>query len=264
MVTMDAVPSRISLQVNIDGTPIPFAAPKTSFWPVLVRLHGHQLSPFVVTLFCTKGKPKALDEALMDFKEELQKVLANGITIGTTLVEVDLHCFVCDAPARSEIKKTKSHVGHYSCERCTIRGARESSVEVFVKDGSEVERTDERFEALEYIGLDESRTPRHQVGQSIFVGVIPCVSKFVLDSMHLIFLGVVKRLVSFWKGGSGIQLPCQLSQEQIARVSEQLVSLQGCLPSELTITLNIRPMESYGMSDVSTVHCSVHNEASPY
>lgn len=56
-----------------------------------------------------------------------------------------------------------------------------------------------------------------------------CVTGFPLEYMHLVCLGVVKRLLCFLKKGPPA---CRLSHAQIRAISTQLVFLSGKLPSE--------------------------------
>ena len=56
---------------------------------------------------------------------------------------------------------------------------------------------------------------------------ITCVSSFSLDYMHLVRLGVVRRILFFWKTGPH---HCRLSHSQLTEVSELLCALR--LPPE--------------------------------
>ena len=54
--TIDQIPSVIRLQFNIDGAPCPFSS-KLSFWPILARVSGLDISPFIVLPYTCRGKP---------------------------------------------------------------------------------------------------------------------------------------------------------------------------------------------------------------
>jgi len=83
-------------------------------------------------------------------------------------------------------------------------------------------RTDENFANFLYTD--------HQVVQSPLVRYgIPCVKTFALDYMHLVCLGVVRRMLLFWKTGPRC---CRLSHLQQTQLSEQLCELRGRMPSE--------------------------------
>lgn len=83
-------------------------------------------------------------------------------------------------------------------------------------------RTDELFTARTYVN--------HQIGETPLVLYrIPCISSFVLDYMHCVCLGVVKRILWLLKQG---QTVCKLSHVQLGELSNKLVSYSGKLPSE--------------------------------
>ena len=85
-------------------------------------------------------------------------------------------------------------------------------------------RNDEEFKNLAY--------QQHQTGQSPLIYYnIPCVSGFCLDYMHLICLGVVKRMLFYMKQGPR-ESECRLSARQLAEISENLLNLSGKFPSE--------------------------------
>ena len=164
--------------------------------------------------------------------------------MGDKFVNIDFHCFICDAPARAQLKQVKSHNGYNSCERCTICGDRFNNRTTFFLEGNEEPRTNEKFDRNLYSGLDENSTSLHQTGPSPLQGIVPCVTGFVLDSMHLIYLGIVKRLISYWKQGCTGFKDCKLSAAQIDAISNILLSLRGCLPKELA-----RQTQSLNYSD---------------
>ena len=56
-----------------------------------------------------------------------------------------------------------------------------------------------------------------------------CVNGFILDSMHLVFLGVTKRLLEFITSGPRC---CKISNTQRKMLSEALVAYNGKLPRE--------------------------------
>jgi len=57
------------------------------------------------------------------------------------------------------------------------------------------------------------------------------VSGFILDYMHLVCLGVVRRLLHFWMRGA---LDIRLSARSISLISQKLVSMRGNIPSEFS------------------------------
>ena len=208
----------IQVNFNIDGVPL-FKSNNTQFWPILCSFHTFK--PFIVALFCGKAKPHPLDAYLADFIQELQQLQQNGITYNHTTFAVSIRAIICDAPARSFLKCVKGHSGYDSCERCTIHGTWKGRV-VFNSEDTFAGRTDQEFSQMHY--------NLHQTGRSPLIDAnISCVGGFPLDYMHLVCLGVMKRLLSFLKQGPN---DCRLSARQKTEISTNLVALNGLLPSE--------------------------------
>lgn len=213
------VGEKISLKVNIDGLPL-FKSAGTEVWPILGMVEKQ--SPFVIALFCGEGKPKCVADFMKDFLEEYSHLVQNGIQIDEHIVKAfEIKCFICDAPARAYLKSIKGHTGYNACERCTTTGEMDGSTMTY-KDLNSSLRADEKFADFDY--------PEHQHELSILCQYgIPCVKFFVLDSMHLIFLGVTKRMLYRLKSGPRL---CKLSQRQIDTLSNSLSVLRNTLPSE--------------------------------
>ena len=209
----------LKLIANIDGLPI-FKSTGAQFWPILLNLNG---LVFLVALYYGYQKPTPVEEYLEEFLNELTVLTREGVQIFGKQYEVKLKCFVCDAPARSYLKGIVNHTGYYSCERCTIKGECASRV-VFNELGEQEPRTDEKFQNYQH--------PQHQkVASPLINAGIKCIEQFPLDYMHMVCLGVVKRIVSFLKRGPRI---CKLSCQQLEVISEQLVSFNGLFPSEFS------------------------------
>lgn len=208
----------VHLSVNIDGIPL-FKSSGIQFWPILAKFS--HFDPFIVAIFCGQKKPSPLEEFLSDFLNEYKHLQDNGISYEDQTYTVQIEALICDAPARAYLKCIKNHNAYDSCERCVIRGEHVEGRIVF----SEQEcclRTDEAFSRKEYSS--------HQTGVSPLIpALIPCVSSFVLDYMHIVILGVVRRLMLFLTKGPN---HCRLSVRQKGEISQKLNALRGKMPSE--------------------------------
>ena len=172
----------IKLIINIDGLPL-YKSSSTTAWPIL-GMFG-DMDPFIIALYCGKGKPTDLNAYLRDFCDEAEILKLNGIGCNGVLYSVLVWLFVCDAcDARAFLKCIKGHQGYHACERCVM--VDEYQGRIVFHDGDAGVRTDGSFSALEY--------EEHQNNRSILIdyGHV-CVTGFVLDYMHLVLLGVVKR-----------------------------------------------------------------------
>ena len=209
---------KIELVVNVDGIPL-FKSSSVVLWPILCSFLSIQ--PFAVAIFCGKSKPSSEESFMFDFVNELSILLQNGIKTPDKYYLVSLKLFSCDAPARQFLKSIVSHNGYDSCERCIIHGAHINHRHVFLGSGYTL-RNDREFNLYSY--------KEHQKTLCTLAKYnIPCVSSFVLDIMHLVYLGVTKRILIFFNKG---QKSCRISEVQKAIISEKLRELSGKLPSE--------------------------------
>lgn len=153
-------------------------------------------------IYCDSN-PTSVKDFMCDFLLELQRLTVDGVDFAGQVIRVSLFAFICDAPARAFFKGIKQHSGYFSCERCTMKGEWHDRV-VFNCDGNNQDlelRTDDNFLQQHY--------KNHQISRSILVDYgIHCVSQFPLDYMHLVCLGVVRRMLRFLKSGEKL---CRIS-----------------------------------------------------
>ncbi len=110
----------------------------------------------------------------------------------------------------------KTHSGYHSCERCCIKGSYDGRVVFGQNDGNRMFplTNDEEFHNMAY--------PAHQQHRSPLLDIdFPCVTGFPLDYMHLVCLGVVRRMLLFLKKGPRV---CKLSSQMLARISQKLIA----------------------------------------
>ncbi|XP_063419233.1 uncharacterized protein LOC134702069 isoform X1 [Mytilus trossulus] len=215
----------LELSISIDGVPL-FKSSSVQLWPILCSVK--QFEPFVVAVYCGDTKPNSVDEYLFDFLSEITNLQQNGINMHDGDADIGqfkvlVSAFICDAPARSFLKCTKSHNGYYSCERCVIKG-RWCQRRVIYDIGEHLQpaRTEQGFKNFEYQDHQIKQTPLIDAGLS-------CIKSFPLDYMHLVCLGIVKRILLFLKQGPR---ECRLSHQQIKVLSDKLSYLNGKMPRE--------------------------------
>lgn len=213
--------SVVSYQVNVDGLPL-FRSSSMQLWPIFGRIISVK-SPFLIGAFCGATKPSNVNEFLRYFIEEAIMLKNSGFTLEGISLQAQPVCYVCDAPARALLKQTKSHTGYYGCDRCIEKGEYVHGRVTFPQLTSD-KRTDELFANVEY--------EDHQLGRSPLIDIgCGMVSGFILDYMHLVCLGVVRRLLHFWMRGA---LDIRLSARSISLISQKLVSMRGNIPSEFS------------------------------
>jgi hypothetical protein len=224
--------TNILLQINIDGLPI-FKSSSVQFWPILGKVSQPINSePFLIGIFHGNQKPSNLDEYLHDFVEDVSSLRERPFQFPVddrhVDVQVDLSCFICDAPARSFLKKTKGHTGYYGCEKCKQRGTWQGKI-TFPDVGVAALRTDEGFKH----GVDND-DPHHSdnIPSPLLRHLdIKMVTQFPLDCMHLVYLGVMRRLLVLWLRGP-VDLHIRLSQGVVRQISECLSEFRSYIPRE--------------------------------
>ena len=227
---------KIKLIINIDGVPLSKSS-KLCCWPILGRFASSDV--FLICIYSERHKPDSplfLDK----FINELIS-LNSGQEINSKHYSFSV-LITADAPAREFIKATAGHCAHHACERCKIIGYSIHRRTIFPIDEAPL-RTDEEFNNYRYMGSHQD----HQDHQSHQLNVTPlvrlthhmnfsCIKDVVLDYMHLVLLGVVKRILSHIcstkKLPVNLSQPAKLSELQISQINQMLFDMRNQFPSE--------------------------------
>ncbi len=186
----------VSIQINIDGLPL-FKSSSVQLWPILGRLIQPTVSkPFVIGIYSGNHKPTDVFEYTQMLVDELDDLIQHGFAISGDgndhRVPFSLSCIICDTPARAFVKQSKGHSGYFGCDKCNQRGVWRQKV-TFPETNAEL-RTD--------VAFNEMSNAEHHLGPSPFRNIPVCmVSQFPIDFMHLVCLGVVKRIIWLWMKG---------------------------------------------------------------
>ncbi|XDV25602.1 hypothetical protein PO909_029493 [Leuciscus waleckii] len=211
----------LRLQINIDGLPL-FKSSSVQLWPILgLLLSVPMKEPVVIALYSGEKKPSSAKEFLEDFTKELV-YLEKGFCFEGKTLTLKLDTVICDTPARAFVKHTKSHNAYHGCDKCTNPGRHVRSRMRFpCKDYAL--RTDESFNDR----LDEIH---HHEGPHAFEGTgVGMVSQFPLDYMHLVCLGIVRRLLNMWlRGPLTVRVPATI----VEQMSAKLVPMRPYIPVE--------------------------------
>lgn len=213
----------ILINVNIDGLPVSKSS-KSQLWPILAQIHLNEpTTPFVVGAFHGYTKPSTDRHFLAHFVKEYKKLNRKGFEFQNKVYRVKIRAIICDAPARAFVTCTKGHNGYFGCSKCTVEGDYENNRMLFLDENCPL-RTDESFRLR--------LNPEHHTGTSPFESIpLGMVTHFTLDYMHLICLGVVKKLLRLWLRGS-TKIGARLSAAQIRQLSEDIAALKAYMPCE--------------------------------
>ncbi|XP_039308985.1 uncharacterized protein LOC120356847 isoform X2 [Solenopsis invicta] len=206
--------------LNIDGLPISKSS-KSQIWPILGKIYGNKaFTPFIISVYHGYTKPKSLTDFLAPFCEEYRELQRTGIAFRRKTYAVKIRCVICDSPARSFVTGTKAHNAFFGCGKCMQEGTFDNRRMLFL-DFDSPPRTDENFKNR----LQEE----HHNNTSSLESILPMVSRFPLDYMHLVCLGVTKKLLQLWTNGYHTS---KLSGQKITQLSDKLIAISKWIPKE--------------------------------
>jgi len=184
---------------------------------------------FTVGIFCGTGKPASFNDFIEHFVKEMQEIDEQGgihLQGSDKPVPVNIQNFICDTPARAFAKMTRGHNYHQGCDRCQQEGVKVSRRRTFQHtDTPASHRLDKHF-------INQDDLDDYFVGVSSLCKLsIGMVTQFPPDYMHMVCLGVVRRMARSWKTGNR-HLPCRLSSSDIKEVSARQKHCTEYLPAE--------------------------------
>lgn len=222
------IPQNIYFDINIDGAPIfdnPYSS--VSIWPILLlfkNIKGLEHNVFPISVFCGSKKPDSL-EFIDDFINEY-KSLQDGLTTQGKTVKVKLDLIRMDAPAHSFLCQIKSHSGYFACFKCEHPGEYYGHKVIYPYIDEEATRRTN-------VSFRERSQENHHIGESNLLKIdhLDMIDHIPIDSMHCVYLGVMKKLLSIWFVTKNKNKNF-LSNECFKAVSKSIKDLKGKLPSE--------------------------------
>ena len=203
---------------------------KYTSYPILVKILEFPEKIFCAGIYCSnKFESKSMphpDIILKQFLEDINILCTNGIDSNEQVIPCTLAGFICDAPVRAVLKNIQFHSGYNSCERCVQHGRSKERTIVLPRSRCEP-RTDESFR-------DRTDAKHHK---SLDLNLLesmefPMVSGFILDEMHLCFLGVTKRILNRLLNLKIKQKKVRMSMRARKSLKKKLRKFQMYVPSE--------------------------------
>ncbi|KAB0804230.1 hypothetical protein PPYR_01200, partial [Photinus pyralis] len=210
----------LEVDINIDGLPLSKSS-NNQFWPVLGCLTMLKCnSPFVIGVYCGRQKPSTPSELLDTLISEYSSIKTNGILFQNKIYFVRFAKFICDAPAKAFVLGVKGHNAYHSCTKCIVEGEFISNRMCFLDTNCSL-RTDHEFRNNVYEDYHTGRTPLLSLDVNL-------VNQFPLDYMHLVCLGVMKKLLFFWIRGS---INVRMNKTDLNIVDERLKMIRQHMSS---------------------------------
>lgn len=212
---------KIQLYINIDGIPI-FKSSSIQFWPILCSIVNPPSKPTTVGIFCGDKKSSSSSQYLSIFVNEALKLYTTGIIIGKTIHTIEVIGFICDAPARAYISGIKSHTGYSACGKCAIKGNYVAGRVIFNETNCEL-RTNQSFRSRS----DETHHKEKSEIEKLPIDMVKC---FPYEYMHLVCLGVTRKLLQLWCRGKKSYYRLTASKASI--ISSYLLDCRAYTPLE--------------------------------
>lgn len=161
---------------------------------------------------------------------ELKELYENEVetVFGKKFVVVDAFC--CDCPAKSYVLSIKGHAGYSSCTRCQVEGERINNTTCFL--GTHFSK---RTHADFINRSDEDHHITHSISILTKVPETDIVNDFSLDYMHLVCLGVTKKMLLLWLGIlKKSTVSVRILSKDVIKISNHLLSLNSFIPNDFS------------------------------
>jgi len=217
----------INIDFNIDGLPLAKSS-KQQFWPILcsvLNLPKISDSVFAVGIYYdTHCKQSSIEEFLNPFINELLNLLNSGITVSNNKTyKIKINQIICDAPAKAFLLNVKGHNSRFGCNTCCEEGSYLENRMAFTGVHSSL-RTDTSFRIKSDDEYHKGVSPLERLP-------IDIIQTVCLDYMHVVCLGVMKRLLKFWVLGSQ---QVRMLKTNLDICNSELIKLREYFPSEFS------------------------------
>ena len=229
-----SLPNQVHVMISVDGIPLTRSS-KSEFWPICGLVKG-QVNPFPIGVFHGPGKPNSTNEYLGPLVREYNFLKRDGVVYNGSKIDIAISGFVCDAPARSFLTGTAGHTAKEACPKCTTVGTyvvapgKKKGRETY-PDMDAALRTHESF-------ITRQHSNHHRIASILEDIGIDLVNDGPLDYMHVVLLGVMRKLLNRW--ASRDSCSHLITHEMLNKISQRLVSLSRSVPNEFA--RNPRPL----------------------
>lgn len=213
----------VKITINIDGLPLSKSSSQ-QFWPILGSVLPYD-NVFLIGLYHGNAKPANVNDFLKDFVDEATDICENGINIDGRIIQCRLETLICDSPAKAFVLCVKGHSGYSSCTKCETEGEYVGNRICFPQVDAPL-RTDDDF-----IRKTDDNYHKPNITCSLLnISHFKPVTNVPLDYMHLVCLGIMRKLMYLWLDG---ELHYRLQSKAVEEISTRLVKqLKSSIPME--------------------------------
>lgn len=220
--------SHIYLNINIDGLPL-FKNSKKTFWSILGQFDGGYAVFPIALYYSQSSKPTDNKLFLEDFVNEITDIQCNGVSLDGRQYKVHLQNGIFDSPARSFVLATPYFNSYCGCYRCTVEGVYIQKRMCFL-DGCAPLRT--------------VNDPIFNCVNSPILRVMNPITSIPLDTMHVVDLGVGKKLMYLWTNRISLKhMDEPLNSKKKKEKTRSKFSLRPC--DQLILTSKLKKLAGY-------------------
>lgn len=218
------IPHELEIDFNTDGCNLDRSG-NIHIWPIQCKLANiKNTKPIVIGIYCGAEKPHNANLFFEKFVSDVNAVITNGILFNGNKIVIRLRCFIADAPARAFILNHKGHTSANPCSKCKVSGVRCDNRYTFGGINHPIRSNEEYLRCIDEDHHKDGRSPLSMLPMDM-------VSQIPFEYMHLVCLGVMKKLLSAWISGKYSRLS-KLSARSISIISQKLQNLKTYCPAE--------------------------------
>lgn len=218
----------VEIDIGIDGLPLFKGSSQLKLWPIMgAFVNQKNFRPFLIGCYVGYKQPQSSSQYLSDFVDEVKNLKQNGILVNRSQLPkaFKIRVFSCDAPARSFLTEVMGHASINGCSKCVQKGIKYSNASVVYATQKSEPRTDDSF--TKRIHPNHHHKEYTNCKTALEYANIGMVSQFPIEPMHLIDLGIMKKVLTLIVDNKTYGQ--KINSENISKV---LLSLRKYVPRE--------------------------------
>lgn len=216
------------IDIGVDGLPL-FKSSGRSLWPIMGAIsNNNQVKPFLIGSYIGLKKPDNPNQYLKEFVNEVKEIKRNKLEIDGRLINLKIRLFICDAPARAFLTGAVGHTAANGCSKCVQKGRKIKNTLTYSTTAA-TPRTKESFKNRDDLLFHTKyfQDNPHCLEEELNIDMI---TQFPLDVMHLIDLGVCKKIIGYIWNNKHNRTKLSLTQKE--QLNNKLLLMSPFIPKE--------------------------------
>ncbi|XP_044019146.1 uncharacterized protein LOC122859549 isoform X1 [Aphidius gifuensis] len=229
-ITPSLIPDTLIIDFSTDGGNLDKQA-KRNVWPIQIRVHNIPgCPPGIVGIWCGTSfthQPTDASAFFAKFIKNFNDLMISGFVFKGICKVVRPGSFIADAPARAFALGHMAHNSDSPCSRCKVCRTPLQGDNRALRTVDDEKRNDREYR-------DREDAFHHKASRACGLADLEhfdIVNNVVFDSMHAVFLGIVKRFLSILVGGRD-NPNLKLDELNIVKINVRLAFIKNCCPEE--------------------------------